>query len=98
MNRIFSINPEVAWPKFPARSYARLDHHEPDNLATAQEAVFSFDAVDAGWFGPPFDVWMDLGKPDDTRRQMRDFWSQLFKGYLSPLKTPSMKCRFTTSR
>ena len=88
MNRIFSINPEDAWPKFPVRSYARLDHHEPDDLTTAQEAVFSFDAVDAGWFGLPLSERMDLGKPVDTHRQMRDFWSQLFKGSLSPPKDP----------
>jgi hypothetical protein len=88
MNRIFSINPEDAWPDFPLRSYARLDHHEPDDLTTAQEAVFSFDAVDAGWFGFPLNERMDLGKPVDTRDEMRDFWAQLFKGYLGPPKDP----------
>lgn len=88
MNRIFSTNPEYGWPAFPPRSYARLDHHEPDDLTTAQEAVFSLDAVDARWFGSPASARMDLRKPDDISLQMRNFWFQLFRGDLVPARDP----------
>lgn len=79
MNRIFSEQIDGGWPAFPFYSFARLDHFEPADLGNTNEAVFSFDAIDADWLSTRF---MQVLFPGATTKmvqsRMAGAWKALF--------------------
>jgi hypothetical protein len=78
MNRIFSEQIDGGWPAFPIHSFARLDHFEPADLDKTDEAVFSFDAVDAGWLSTRFMQVFPEATANIVHSRMAGFWKALF--------------------
>jgi hypothetical protein len=76
-NRIFNIYGE-GWPRFPRRAFARLDQTEPPDVSEAEEAVFIFDSVDAGWNGFARGGLFDLAAPQRVRQHLIGFWKAIF--------------------
>jgi hypothetical protein len=77
VNHIFSAEGQ-GWPEFPAVSYGRLDQTEPLYPASASEALFAFDVVDANWaeFAPG--AKFDLSDAQNIQMQQEHYWNQLF--------------------
>jgi hypothetical protein len=72
-NRIFDPNGR-GWEGFPKRAFARLDQTAPLDPRESGEAVFVFDAVDAGWSGFASSGDFDLTRPELARERLADFW------------------------
>ncbi|MGY2932034.1 hypothetical protein ACVWZ6_001636 [Bradyrhizobium sp. GM6.1] len=84
MNPIFSPDGQ-GWPKFPKRSYGKLDQIEPLDPAHASQAVFCIDVIDAAW--PQFanGGLFDLSNPPRLQSIFSDYWNLLFTGQVPPL-------------
>jgi len=78
MNPAFMLNGE-GWPKYPSRSFGRLDETEPVYIADADEAVFAFNVVDASWSGFSSGGACDLGNMDRPNA-LAASWSNWFNG------------------
>lgn len=104
MNRFFST--EGGEPRFPGRSYARLDQIEPIDLAEARQAVFALEAVDADWEGFASGGRFDLQNPALIVENEAAFWARAFArppgerdGLENPFeKTPLYRLEFTLDR